>query len=146
MLGLGLHSFFEGLALGMSDQFESTLLFGVAIALHKGAAGMSLGISMSKVFEGQDAFVTKLLTLFAMCTPAGVVLGWIISTQSELLEIICSCFASGSFLYIACSEVIIEEFSIPRNRYLKLFAFLVGIAMISSLKLLEIFGSGGSDD
>lgn len=50
MIGLGVHATFEGLSLGMSKDFDSTLLFAIAIVLHKGAAGMSLGISMGKTF------------------------------------------------------------------------------------------------
>ena len=76
MIGLGVHSIFEGLALGMESNFDSTLLFAIAIVLHKGAAGMSLGISMGKTLPGQDRFVTQLLVLFSLSTPVGVVLGW----------------------------------------------------------------------
>jgi len=58
LIGLGVHATFEGLSLGMSSEFKDTLLFAIAIVLHKGAAGMSLGISMSKTFPGQDKFIT----------------------------------------------------------------------------------------
>jgi zinc transporter 1/2/3 len=143
MIGLGVHATFEGLALGMSKDFDSTLLFAIAIVLHKGAAGMSLGISMGKTFPGQDSFVIKLLFLFAMFTPVGVALGWVLNSSSELTEIIFSCLAAGSFLYIACSEVIVEEFSISQHRFLKLFAFLIGISIITCLKFVE---AGGDDD
>jgi hypothetical protein len=54
-----------------------------------------------------------------------------------MAEIIFSCLAAGTFLYISCSEVIVEEFSIPQFRFLKLFAYLFGIAIISSLKFLD---------
>jgi zinc transporter ZupT len=52
LIGLGTHAIFEGLALGMSSDYDSTFIFAAAIFLHKGAAGMSLGISMSKTFPG----------------------------------------------------------------------------------------------
>jgi zinc transporter ZupT len=51
--------------------------------------------------------------------------------------------AAGTFLYIACSEVIVEEFSIPQFRFLKIFFYLVGIACIALLKILD---PGDSDD
>ena len=146
MIGLGVHATFEGLSLGMSSDFNSTLIFAIAICLHKGAAGMSLGISMGKTFPNQDAFVTKMLVLFAIFTPAGVGLGWLLERSSELVEIIFSCLAAGSFLYIACSEVIVEEFSIPRYRFLKLFAYLFGISCITCLKFLEADGDDDGGD
>lgn len=47
LIGLGVHSVFEGLAVGISQKSSEILLFAVAIFLHKGAAGMSLGISLA---------------------------------------------------------------------------------------------------
>ena len=73
---------------------------------------MSLGISMGNTFPNQDKFVIQMLVVFALFTPIGVIVGWILESSSELTEIIFSCLAAGSFLYIACSEVIVEEFSI----------------------------------
>lgn len=143
LIGLGFHATFEGLSLGMSKDFSSTLLFAIAIVLHKGAAGMSLGISMGKTFPGQDNFVIKMLFCFALFTPVGVALGWALEKSSEMTEIIFSCLAAGSFLYIACSEVIVEEFSIAQFRFLKLFAFLFGISIITCLKFIE--ADGGDD-
>lgn len=113
MIGLGVHATFEGLSLGMSGDFDSTLIFATAIFLHKGAAGMSLGISMQKTFPFQDNFVISLLFIFSLFTPVGVVLGWALQSGSEMTEIIFSSLAAGTFLYISCSEVIVEEFSIP---------------------------------
>ena len=48
-----------------------------------------------------------------------------------------NCLAAGTFLYIACSEVIVEEFSILNFRFTKLFFYLIGIACITLLKFLD---------
>jgi len=52
MIGLGVHATFEGLSLGIEKDFDKVMIFAIAIVLHKGAAGMSLGISMSQTFPG----------------------------------------------------------------------------------------------
>lgn len=57
-----------------------------------------------------------------------------------MTELVFTCIAAGTFLYISCSEVIIEEFSIPQYRCSKLIAYLLGIAIISALKLFENMG------
>jgi zinc transporter 1/2/3 len=57
LIGLGVHAMFEGLSLGMSQDVSQTMIFAIAILMHKGAAGMSLGISMAKTFKGEDRFV-----------------------------------------------------------------------------------------
>ena len=137
LIGLGLHSVFEGLALGLEKEDSKVEIFALAILLHKGAAGMSLGISMGRTFPDEKLFVLLMLTLFASFTPFGVLLGMVLSGGNAMMEIICSSISAGSFLYIACSEVIVEEFSISRNRCLKLFFFMVGIGIITSLLFLE---------
>ena len=48
-----------------------------------------------------------------------------------------SCLSGGTFLYIACSEVIVEEFSIAENRHLKLVFFIIGIVGLGALNFLE---------
>ena len=138
LIGLGVHAVFEGISLGMSKQTHQTIIFAIAIILHKGAAGMSLGISMAKTFPGQAFFCCKMIFLFSLFTPFGVAIGWgLLEDSNEMVEIWMTSLAAGTFLYIACSEIIVEEFSVPSHRFLKLFAYLVGIAIISSLKFLD---------
>ena len=137
LIGLGTHALFEGLALGLNNEMNNVEMFALAIILHKGAAGMSLGISMSKAFPNDKRFCTWMLISFALFTPIGVTLGIILGKESKLTEIVFSCLAGGTFLYIALSEVIVEEFSISSHRFLKLFFFIVGIAIITSLNFLE---------
>jgi len=50
MVALSVHSFFEGLALGLCKTFGNTMGIFIAILVHKGIAGMSLGISLIKTF------------------------------------------------------------------------------------------------
>ena len=77
-----------------------------------------------------------MLVLFASFTPLGQIVGILLGEASEIIEIIFSCLAAGTFLYIACSEVIIEEFANPDYRVLKLIVFLLGIASIASLHFI----------
>ena len=137
MIGLGAHALFEGIALGMSDSIEKVTLFVIAIAMHKGAAGMSLGISMAKAFPNRENFVMGLMFLFAIFTPIGITIGWAVADDSPMTEIVFACLAAGTFVYIACSEVIIEEFSMPNHKALKLVFFLIGITLIASLKFIR---------
>ena len=137
MIGLGAHAIFEGIALGMGKSVEKVLLLALAILMHKGAAGMSLGSSMAKAFPDRDNHVIMLLFMFAIFTPLGIAIGWAADQDSPLTEIIFSCLAAGTFIYIACSEVIIEEFSSPQNKWFKFIFYIMGIAFIASLKFVE---------
>ena len=79
-----------------------------------------------------------MMILFATFTPIGILLGWIIAAgEHPLLEIVFNCLAAGTFLYIACSEIIVEEFSTGGRKFMKLCVYLVGIGIIASLLFLE---------
>ena len=127
LIGLGVHAIFEGLALGLSNEIEEVELYSIAILLHKGAAGMSLAISLAKAFPDNRRFVLIMLTLFAVFTPLGVFLGMMVPSDNDMAELVCASLAAGTFLYIACSEVIIEEFADSTHRVAKFLFFILGV-------------------
>jgi len=45
IIGLGVHSLFEGIAVGLSSDFQKAAFISLAIVMHKGAAAMALGIA-----------------------------------------------------------------------------------------------------
>ncbi|CAI2372285.1 unnamed protein product [Moneuplotes crassus] len=137
MIALSTHAMFEGIATGLVDEVSQVWTYIIAIFLHKWAAAMSLGISMSRNFKDEKCTMYILILIFAFATPLGVLLGMIVEGSSEIAEIIFSSLAAGTFIYIACSEVIVEEFSIPKFKWPKMFAFLFGAGVIASLALLE---------
>lgn len=107
--------------------------------LHKPAASLSLGISLQKNFKGPDVKKAyMLLFIFAIGTPSGIMIGMLLQKSSPIVEVVFNSFAGGTFLYIAASEVIVEEFSLPdRRKWCQFAMFLLGIALISSLWFIE---------
>lgn len=137
MIALSVHSIFEGLALGLTPDLASTLNIVAAIIIHKGAASSSLGISLVKTFPDNFPLCRWLVFTFSWATPLGVILGMILSNAGPFYDVLFNSLAAGSFVYIACSEVIVEEFTIPGNRMWKLLALIVGVCIITSLWLLD---------
>lgn len=43
----------------------------------------------------------------------------------------------GTFLYIASSELVVEEFSISKNKWMKLLFFLFGVGLLVGLWFME---------
>lgn len=138
LFGLGAHSIFEGLAMGLETDRTGAATFALAIGLHKGAASMSLGIEFLKSFPDRPYYISSLIFVFSMFTPLGIVLGMILSDADDIVELVFTSLSAGTFLYIGCSEIIIEEFSIETAKYWKFFAFLVGIAFITSLHFFNV--------
>jgi len=137
MIALSVHALFEGLALGLCPTFRDTFNIVIAIVIHKAAAASSLGIALVKTFDEDFMLVRWLIFTFALASPIGVLIGMLVAGQGEIIQIIFTSLAAGSFVYIACSEVIVSEFSIPGNRCWKLLAFIVGACIITSLFFIE---------
>mmetsp|Transcript_23350 Transcript_23350/g.28947 ORF Transcript_23350/g.28947 Transcript_23350/m.28947 type:complete len:138 (-) Transcript_23350:45-458(-) len=135
-----MHAIFEGIALGLTKETSAMINIMLALILHKPAAALSLGVSISKNFVQKNEFKkgVMLLTIFALGTPVGVLIGMALQHSPDIVEVIFNSFAGGTFLYIAASEVIVEEFSLPdRNKWIQYAVFLAGIALITSLWFME---------
>ena len=133
MIALSTHSCFEGLAVGLTEKTSLLLNVEFAIIVHKSAAASSLGISLVKSFPNDFKTVRWLIVIFSAATPLGVALGMILAAEGEIYSIVFSSLAAGTFIYIACTEIVVEEFSVSGHRWLKLFVFLVGATIITCL-------------
>ena len=139
LLALSIHGLFECLALGIQSNFKNTLFLFIALMIHKWAEAFTLGI-----FFVQAKLLKRnyylLILFFAFIAPIGVGLGILLSkTANDLVEGIFLCMSTGTFLYVACSEVIVEEFSTPNKRYIKFSLYLIGIFFAVGLTLLEYY-------
>lgn len=74
-----------------------------------------------------------MMAIFSVCTPLGIGAGMLLLDTNDLTEVVFNCLAAGTFVYIACTEVIVIEFGKPESRYWKLLAFLIGVSIISVL-------------
>lgn len=106
---LSIHSIFEGIALGVTNNFSATLNIMIGLLFHKGPAAVSLGISFSKNFKDEKKLKCAkiMIVLFAIMTPIGIVVGILLKSTNAIVEVIFSCIAGGTFIYIAASEVIV---------------------------------------
>lgn len=133
MMALCVHSMFEGIALGLQKNIVGTMSMVIAIVVHKGAAGSALGISMVKGFPDNFRLIRQLIFVFAIATPIGVLIGMLASNAGDTVDVIMSSLAAGTFVYIGCTEMVVQEFSKPEYKWLKFFAYLCGAGLITSL-------------
>mmetsp|Transcript_17402 Transcript_17402/g.19530 ORF Transcript_17402/g.19530 Transcript_17402/m.19530 type:complete len:367 (+) Transcript_17402:36-1136(+) len=137
MIGLSTHSIFEGIVVGLENELSEVWSLIIAITLHKWAAAMSLGVSINATLKGQNFLIIVLLCIFSAATPIGIGIGMLISGESEITEIIFNSLTVGTFIYIACSEIIAEEFSNPKNKYVKMGVFILGAGFIALISFIE---------
>ena len=136
MIALSVHAIFEGIALGLLAGISETVNLVISIIIHKAAEAVSISLAMQKSKMPFNRLVQFIL-IFAMATPLGIAIGILLSGMSDFVNIIFMSIAGGSFIYVSCSELIVEEFSLPGNRWLKLLAFISGAFLIGLLLLLE---------
>jgi zinc transporter 1/2/3 len=136
MIALSVHSLFEGIALGLMDNYKSFINLMISILVHKFAESMSICIALTKS-NMPFRQIFKFILLFSFATPLGTTIGILLGDAPKLVSIIFTSMAGGTFIYVSCSELIVEEFSLPGNRWWKLLAFIVGAVFIGLLLLLE---------
>ena len=139
LLSLSIHGLFECFALGLQTVYKKTLFLFIALMIHKWAEAFALGILFVKA-RFSKRFFYLIIILFSIVGPVGVAVGIVLAeTAGELVEGIFLSISTGTFLYVACSEVIIEEFSTPKKRYIKFGLYLFGCIFAAGLSLLEHF-------
>lgn len=83
LFGLSIHSFFEGLVIGLESKQWTMWTLIIVILLHKSLLALALGISAFRVFlQIKDAFYVMLI--FCVASPVGVLCG---GTLKEMLII-----------------------------------------------------------
>ncbi len=72
-----------------------------------------------------------------MIESTGIGIGIGIKDAPGLVSSIVLSLAGGTFIYIACSEILIHEFGNNKNRYVKFLFFIIGCAAITLLWFLH---------
>lgn len=82
--------------------------------------------------------VHLVIAIFVLATPIGVILSvTVLHGASKGVSGAMLGLTAGTFLYIAFSEVIVEEFALMRKNRWKFLALACGIALLSALRVLE---------
>ena len=133
-----MHAFFEGIALGLLEEQREIFYMLLAITFHKWVEALSIGINLNKSSIDREVLLT-LIIIFSLTTPCGILIGMILKGISKALEAIFLSFSAGTFLYIAASEVVIEEFALSQHKIQKFLGFTVGAGLILFLTLFEYY-------
>lgn len=130
-IGLAIHNFPEGLAIGAGFESSNTLGFklAIAIALHDIPEGISIALPL-KISGSSKLKSILITTISGLTTGLGAFFGVIIGNISENLIGLSLSFAAGCMLYIVACELIPES----KKRYSGRFASLGNmLGLISGL-------------
>lgn len=129
LIGLTLHNFPEGLAIGAGFEASSTLglSLAIAIAIHDVPEGISIAVPL-KEGGSKKGKVVLLTALSGITTGMGAFFGAIIGNISETLIGGALALAAGAMLYIVACELIPESKSMYKGRFTSL-GNIIGILL-----------------
>jgi len=153
LMALSVHSLFEGFAIGIVSDPKLITSTAIAILLHKGFAGYSLGSAqVAAEFKLDQHIILGLI--FSLSSPLGLFIGYLTASSTYennfLLIGIVQAMVAGTFLYVAIIEVGMKELLICRHNTedqwqltltekqmeaIKLVAMLVGFVAMSLLAI-----------
>lgn len=77
-----------------------------------------------------------MMMFLSTMTPLGQIFGMLLNNLDRKVQGVFMSISAGTFLYIATAEIIIEEFAIAKNKYLKFFIYLTGIGFIVAISFI----------
>lgn len=130
-IGLAIHNFPEGLAIGSG--FESSISLGlslaIAICLHDIPEGISMAVPMKNGGMSKSKVIFYVI-LSGITTGIGAFFGAIIGSISKTIISICLSIAAGAMLYIVSGELVPESNKLYKGRMTaigNIIGFLIGI-------------------
>jgi len=134
-IGLALHNFPEGLAIGSGFGASLTLGYSLAIAicLHDIPEGISMAVPMKNGGMKKSKVIFYVL-MSGITTGVGAFFGALVGGISEEVIAMCLSFAAGAMLYIVSGELIPESNKLYHGRMTALgniFGFLLGMLAMS---------------
>lgn len=136
VLAIGAHAFFEGIAFGLQTEIEAAGQLAAGILIHKSAAAISLGGAFARTgFTMKEIII--FLGIFSLLAPIGIIIGMQIADSNKLIDVTFLSISGGTFVYVACSEIIVNEFDKGKHQLWKMLLVLLGGTIIT---LLWFFG------
>ena len=116
-IGISLHNFPEGIAIGSG--FEASIKLGLSIALviavHDIPEGMAVAVPLRAAgIKGSKVIMLTLLS--GLPTAVGAFIGVLLGEISSDIIAMCLGFAGGAMIYIVCSELIPEAKRVNSGR------------------------------
>jgi zinc transporter ZupT len=112
VLALSTHALFEGISLGLTNELSASLCIMFGLAIRKWSTSMALGTALSNRFKHFDIRGAILFMALGLATPIGILIGLIVAPSNNYVEMTLNSIGGGTFIYIAVSEIVIEEFAI----------------------------------
>ena len=107
-----MHSFIDGLAIGVFNELGAIAVLAISVVIHKVPVACSVGttfLAHNKKWNETSSLLTFIF--FILASPIGMVAGMILGDQQENMTLISiQALSGGTFVYLACCDLLIHEF------------------------------------
>ncbi|KAK8737781.1 hypothetical protein OTU49_004237 [Cherax quadricarinatus] len=114
LMALGIHSLFEGMAVGLQTEKDKVLEFSLAIMVHEALMAFTFGMEVSKSHVLSRWSKVIYVLMFTSTIPLGIVAGVALqnapSDNREIVSAVLEAFATGIFIHVIFIEVLAKEF------------------------------------
>ncbi|XP_069973323.1 zinc transporter ZIP1-like [Penaeus vannamei] len=121
LVALGIHSVFEGIAVGLQTEKDKVLEFSVAVLVHETVMAFTFGMEVSKsqvLSRWSKAFY---VLVFTSTIPVGIAVGVGLqnapSENREIVSAVLEAFATGIFIHVIFVEILAKEFPSHAHRH-----------------------------
>lgn len=133
---LSIHSFLEGIAMGLQKKVASLTAIFVAVLFHKSLMAFSMGTNLVRAKQNRNRVFAASL-IFALMSPVGMITGLIIDSYGgnqnteNIPNAVFQAVATGTFLYITFFEVLVREFESSGDRLFKVISLILGFTAVT---------------
>jgi len=135
LAALCLDGLYEGIAIGVQETWKNVSFVAFAVILNKLSVAFGLGISLKKANTELKTFI-RFIILFSIFCPFGIVIGYLLGERIFVKGMFLA-ISAGTFTYVSCSVVIVEEFAITRHRFSKYFMFFLGGLLAAGIPIIR---------
>lgn len=133
VIATGLHSLFEGVALGLQSNTSKAVHLFVAIIIHECLMSLALGMSSTKLKYSFSSYL-KFAFFLSAVIPVGVVIGVLVEhapgTGGEIASAILQGLSAGVFLHVSFQDFLPKEFTNRQDRIIKVCFVSLGFIII----------------
>ncbi|XP_042888553.1 zinc transporter ZIP1-like isoform X2 [Penaeus japonicus] len=114
LVALGMHSVFEGIAVGLQTEKDKVLEFSVAVLVHETVMAFTFGMEVSKSQALSRWTKAFYVLIFTSTIPVGIAMGVGLqnapSENREIVSAVLEAFATGIFIHVIFVEILAKEF------------------------------------
>jgi zinc transporter ZupT len=135
LAGLTIHSFFEGVAMGVPTDQSVVGALVVAVAAHKGFAAFAVSsVNLPLMSRGKQTLWILVVLWFALTGPVGMMIGMTLSDSLDSVGVaVVTALAAGSVLSVAVNEMLVPAFKSGQGLGWKILSAWIGLVAMSLL-------------